>query len=60
MPIEASLLCLTPGEARGSCARVDRCVEVGEAKLAGGGGKEVKRTEHDVAPWRESLVTGAR
>jgi hypothetical protein len=57
MPL-ALLLRLSPRGVCGSCALSDMHIEVGEAELAGGGGKKVEGAKHDVAPWRESLDTG--
>jgi hypothetical protein len=54
----ALLLRLSPGGVCGACARGDMHIEVGEAELAGGGGKKVEGAKHDVAPWHESLATG--
>jgi hypothetical protein len=44
-----SLLCPTPGGARGSCTCDNRHVEVVEAEFAIGGGEEAEGVEHDAA-----------
>jgi hypothetical protein len=53
-----SLLCLTPsggGACRSSCAHRGGRIGVGDAKLTGCGGEEVKGTEVDAAPRCEDL-----